>query len=311
MTINRTRKFTRSEAEEALRYLYGLYRTAPAYLGHYLYLVQLESSLNPSRRLPSQTIINKYWPNVRDAWLSLDITPSYELSGLDTGFQVDEETDGQLRRIYSVGSQRRDRYPLLRRLALTCSIPVPALALRAVQLGLDSRTHIEWTDEETTILKSCAHLSRQQIARALAVRGFRRNCNTNVIVRARREQLHSSAPSHYSLQRLAGLFGIDSHSVKRWLSEGWLLYEMKGTERTRQQGGDTYLVSREAVRAFVCAYPELFDLRKVNQSWFIDLVREGAHRSVEPKVQPDSVAANLSESLKVEFAAWREGEGHV
>lgn len=275
-TTGVTRKFTRGEAEECLRYLYGMYGVAPAFQGQYCYLVGLETALNPSRRLPSPSIIAKFWPNVRDAWLSLGVEPDYDLARLDTGFPVDGKTEAEVRRVYERFPLRSERLPELRKVAKKCGIPVPALALHATKLGLESRTHVIWTEEEETILKSCVHLSKQQIARALEQRGFRRNHQAMRIIRARQRELNSDRPTHYSVQQLSRHFGLDSHCVKRWLDEGWLAYEMKGTQRTPQQGGDTYLVSREALAAFVRKYPELVDFRKVDHGWFIEIIREGA-----------------------------------
>jgi hypothetical protein len=110
---------------------------------------------------------------------------------------------------------------------------------------------------------------------ALELRGFARSYHSKPIILARRSQLYSDTPSHYTVQQLSDLCGLDSHCVKRWLDLGLLKYEMKGTARTNRQGGDSFLIERNDVREFLHRYPELYDLRKVNQSWFIDTLREG------------------------------------
>jgi hypothetical protein len=270
----RRRKFTREEAVEALRHLYDIYGVAPAFLAHYTYLAELERSLNGARRLPSQSIINKYWPNVRDAWLSIGVEPDYDLDRLDTGFATGAKTDALIRAAYARHPTRQERLRELLTISTACRIPVPALALRAAQMGLENHTRIEWTDDELEILKSCAHLSKEQITLALAERGFRRSRQAGVIVRAKREERLSDRPGYYSMGQLGGLFDTDPHCVRHWLDEGWLPHVLKGTRRTRQQGGDTRLIRREDVAAFVRRYPELIDLRKVNQVWLVGLLND-------------------------------------
>jgi hypothetical protein len=112
----------------------------------------------------------------------------------------------------------------------------------------------------------------------LAEAGYERSFQTGKIIEARRKVLTADRPSHYGKQQLSYLFGLDSHVLNRWLINGWLQFEMKGTARTISQGGDTYLVTREAVGAFLREYPELYDLRKVNQKWFIELLGESEEK---------------------------------
>ncbi len=50
---------------------------------------------------------------------------------------------------------------------------------------------------------------------------------------------------------------------------------MKESERTPQQGGDVYLIHESAVRRFIIENPMGFDLRKVDQLWFLDLITNG------------------------------------
>lgn len=39
----------------------------------------------------------------------------------------------------------------------------------------------------------------------------------------------------------------------------------RSTHRTEQQGGDTFWITQNAVRAFVLVYPDQVDLRKVEK----------------------------------------------
>lgn len=51
--------------------------------------------------------------------------------------------------------------------------------------------------------------------------------------------------------------------------------EMKGTERNERNGGDTYAIHEDWVHDFVIKNPMEFDIRKVDQLWFMDIVTKG------------------------------------
>ena len=81
--------------------------------------------------------------------------------------------------------------------------------------------------------------------------------------------------SFYSGKGLADALGIDSHVVTRWIKAGHLRPQFRGTKRTKQQGGDTYLIREKDVRRFILQHPTEIDLRKVDQLWFLDLISNG------------------------------------
>jgi hypothetical protein len=206
--------------------------------------------------------------------MDIDINPTYNINDLDTGFVFNDILDTRIQRIYEEFQLRGQRLERLAAISSQHQVPVPALAIRAVQLGLETGGRIEWTEAELKILSSTQHLSKQTISSALAAAGYRRSITAGRIIRARQSQVNSVGASHYSRQQLSQLIGIDSNSVRTWLNKGWLQFEMKGTVRTKQQGGDTYIISRQAVADLARKHPELIDFRKVNQGWFINLLRE-------------------------------------
>jgi hypothetical protein len=274
MAGNPTKKWTRAEVIDGLQYLFNVYHVAPAFQSHYQYLLQLEISNNTSRRLPTPGAIYKFWPNVRDAWLAVGMTPSYKLDLLKLPFAFTDPIDKRINEVFRGHPERETRHPALHQLASAINIPMPALALRGVQLSLDNLCSPAWTDAELKLLAENRHLSKHKIAAILAAAGFQRSHQAGQIINARRELLTSDKPSHYTAQQLSYLFGLDTHCIKKWLTEGWLPYEMKGTVRTIQQGGDSRIVKRDDLYTFVRAYPELVDFRKVNQPWFIQLIQE-------------------------------------
>lgn len=279
--MNRGRKWLRTEVVAALNYLYEIYNVAPSSPSHYRYLAALEHHLNPRRPLPSVAVIHNFWPNVRDAWRACKLTPTTSLLSLKLDFNFSSTTDDLLQIIYKTSTRRLARLEKLAPLAQETRIPVAALALRAVQLGLDTRTHLNWTKPELAILQSHRHLSKQRISQVLAAEGFDRSPHAMKIILARKALLNSRTPSHYSVQALSKLVGFDQHQLTAWCRNGWLPFERKGTARKQQQGGDSYLVSRTDVAAFIRTYPEMIHLGKVNQEWLLELLRE-----TDPTLQP-------------------------
>jgi len=60
--------------------------------------------------------------------------------------------------------------------------------------------------------------------------------------------------------------------VTRWIKSGHLKARFRGTARTAQQNGDSYLIQERDVRRFILEHPTEIDLRKVDQLWFLDYV---------------------------------------
>lgn len=119
-----------------------------------------------------------------------------------------------------------------------------------------------------------AHLCDKRIALKLRQAGFRRSA-TAVHLKLKRTKLRQNTP-YYSATGLAGLFGCDAHLVMRWIKSGYLKSKPKGTKRTDAQGGDIHLIHHRDVRRFVVEHPLEFDIRKVDQLWFVDLLTNNA-----------------------------------
>jgi hypothetical protein len=61
--------------------------------------------------------------------------------------------------------------------------------------------------------------------------------------------------SCYSAYSLAQVLGIDSHVVTRWIKSGHLKAKLRGTARTPQQNGESYLMQERDVRRFIPRTP--------------------------------------------------------
>ena len=55
----------------------------------------------------------------------------------------------------------------------------------------------------------------------------------------------------YSAYSLATALGIDPHAVTRWIKSGHLKAKLRGTARTAQQNGDSYLIQEKDLRRFI------------------------------------------------------------
>ena len=75
-----------------------------------------------------------------------------------------------------------------------------------------------------------------------------------------------------SVTKLAMCFGVDVHSVSRWIKEGLLKAQMRGTQRTERQGGDIYYIRDQWIRDFIKENIGLIDIRKVDKFWFVDVM---------------------------------------
>jgi hypothetical protein len=177
--------------------------------------------------------------------------------------------DAVIRRLYAerVG---RTRIPCLKEFARKIGWPDWAVKKRGQELGLARTKETEWTEKELAILFQWAWQSDNRIRIKLQAAGFRR---TATAIHLKLKRIHAKENGDwYSANGLAGLFGCDNHCITGWIKRGYLRAKPRGTARTEQQGGDAWLILHRDVRQFVAGHPTEFDLRKVDQLWFIDLL---------------------------------------
>ena len=185
--------------------------------------------------------------------------------------------DERIREIYLAHPGAKTR-PSIRKLAEQVGIPHWALKKRARELGLARTQEKPWSEAELAVLARYAWMSDERIRLKLRASGYARSA-TAIHLKLRRMRFKSD-PSFYSAKGLAGALGMDSHVVTRWIKAGHLRAQLRGTKRTAEQGGDTYLIREKDVRRFILEHPSEIDLRKVDQLWFLDLITNGFARSV-------------------------------
>lgn len=199
---------------------------------------------------------------------SVQIVPAPK-RGKQRRWKPTPEIDDVIRRLYAerVG---RDRVPHLKDFAKKIGWPDWAVKKRGRELGLARTKESAWSDEEVELLHRYAWMSDDRIRLKLKAAGFTRTA-TAIHLKLKRTGAKQSG-DFYSATGLATLFGCDSHCVARWIKNGYLKAISRGTQRTEKQGGDTYLIYHKDVRQFVTDHPMEFDIRKVDQLWFIDLL---------------------------------------
>ncbi|MBW3671478.1 MAG: hypothetical protein KY432_07370 [Acidobacteria bacterium] len=145
---------------------------------------------------------------------------------------------------------------------------------RASLLGLtrpaDRR---EWTEQETAFLGD--HAGTRTV-RWIAKRLER--SDASVVLKLKRLGISRAIrDGTYTLRELEECFGVDHHSIDRWIARGLLKGSRRGTDRPN----DTWSFTDEQILAFIIENPTTFDLRKVDQLWFMDLLTSPeARRSI-------------------------------
>jgi len=152
-------------------------------------------------------------------------------------------------------------------------LPKWMVTRRGGTLGLARVKEPAWSADEVALLERWGHLTDAVIQRKLKAAGFHRSVN-GIHLKLKRLRIKQNLDG-YSACSLATAFGVDSHKVTTCIRRKMLRATLRGTDRTEQQGGDSFWITQNAVRDFVSAYADEVDLRKVEKWWFLDLVTNG------------------------------------
>ena len=177
-------------------------------------------------------------------------------------------SDALLRRTYDPTVAGRSQM-----LADRLRVPRWAVNRRAAALGLSRPKERPWSpDEEACLESNFHHVSVKALARR-----FRRSA-TAVRLKAKRLGLRKYDEC-YTACSLAQAFGVDPHWVLARIRSGKLRATHRQTERRPEQGGDSWLITDEAIIDLIRDHPYDIDLRKVDNVWFIDLIAPYLNRS--------------------------------
>jgi len=181
-------------------------------------------------------------------------------------YKFNDQIDQLIRENYLSQRQAKTR-PGIQLLAKRVGIPHWALKKRARELGLARTKELPWSEAELGVLARYAWMSDERIRLKLKAAGYARTA-TGIHLKLKRMRFKHDG-SYYSAYGLAQALGIDPHAVTRWIKSGHLKAKLRGTARTPQQNGDSYLIHEKDVRL---EHPTDIDLRKVHHLWFLDYV---------------------------------------
>jgi len=189
------------------------------------------------------------------------------------------EYDEHLRAHYYGGLNRRFR--VLNRMIRLTGLPRWYIKRRAARLGLTM--HIDrkaWTGAEVDLLERLVgNVSTASIAKRLA------RPENSVVTKLKRMSTSRRVRSGYTMRELEMCLGEDHHKIARWIAAGWLRDNLQGTRRHDGNGKDIHRIREEDILTFVRNHPQEFNLGKVDQMWFLDLVLLKGREVREVKVR--------------------------
>ncbi len=156
-----------------------------------------------------------------------------------------------------------------------------AVKKRACALGLTRppAERRQWTAQEVDfLLEHAGSRLTAWIARELH-RG-----ETSVVMKLKHMRISQRFREGYTLRELELCFGVDHHSIDRWIREGKLIGRRRGTRRAGPGGrilaggqgpADAWFFTDEDLLRFARDHPTVFRLDKVDQTWFMDLITSG------------------------------------
>ncbi len=181
-------------------------------------------------------------------------------------------SDALLRRMYDPTVPGRSQT-----LANRLRVPRWAVNRRAAALGLSRGKERPWSQVEEAYLESNFH---HISVKALARRFWR--SPTAVKLKAKRLGLRKYEEA-YTACSLAEALGVDPHWVLARIRSGKLRASHRQTERKPEQGGDSWLITDEAVIDLIRDHAYDIDLRKVDNVWFMDLIAPYLNRSASSR----------------------------
>jgi len=187
------------------------------------------------------------------------------------------EMDDRIRVLYQnkVGMKSVAYKGYVQDLAAKFGMPRWRVSKRAVELGIlpVQKKEPVWSEKELEILERSAHLTPGIIQKNLKKKGFSR---TQMGIILKRKQMRFLKNLHgHSARSVAVCFGIDDHTIIRWIEKGWLKARKRGTERIKAQGGDHWFIKNKWIRDFIKESVSVIDFRKVDKYWLVDLLSVG------------------------------------
>lgn len=230
------------------------------------------------RAYPPVDAVLRFYETIAAAWWAFGFL--VEVKAKEKKYVFTEEMDARLREIYAFrfGSKERPAgLPGPKEYARSLDLPEFVMTRRAQELGLSFTKEPAWTPAELKLLEQYGYRTPKNLRRLFKQHGFDRT-ETSIGLMRKRRAVHKASP-YFSMNAVAVLFGVDGHLVKRWLTRGWLKFIMKGKPndpKAETLCGDTHLIHKDWIFDFIAEHPDAFNLKNVDQLWFLHVVTRGA-----------------------------------
>lgn len=181
------------------------------------------------------------------------------------------EIDRKIIEVYKEPRQKGSVVKLAKQIGWTRT----AIRNRALKLNLRVKAiDPPWTEAEIALVRKHINSCEAIIAGHLKKAGYYRTRNSIAHrIQVIRLPLRDST---YTAQSMAVLFGVNHNTVYRWINLGFVEHKKLG---------DTYSITTRQIRKFIQHYPLMFDIAKVDQISFLDVITDGkigANNSVYP-----------------------------
>jgi hypothetical protein len=194
-------------------------------------------------------------------------------------YKFTEAQDEMIRRIYQErrgNGATKNGLPTNKQYARRLGVPAHAIAARARQLELViPQKDPPWSDREQKFLQKNAWMTPPMIHKRMLKRGFKRTL-TAVTLKYKRLRLYSRR-EWLNARELSAATGEDTHKILEWVASGKLQAQKREYEVAKFNPGNNrqheWVFTHKAIRKFVFAHSELIDLRKVDQLWFWDIIK--------------------------------------
>jgi len=125
-----------------------------------------------------------------------------------------------------------------------------------------------WSEDEVSFLRnSVRRTGLKKIAQALG------RSETAIKLKAKRLGIRKLVTGDgYTMRSLERGLGVDHHQVERWIRHGWFAGERRESQRHGRQRGDIWYFTAEAIRELIRRHPEEVDRRRVDWTWFIEVL---------------------------------------
>jgi len=196
--------------------------------------------------------------------------------------------EAYMRAHYHGGLHQRGR--AIKELARKTGFPRWFIKRQARRLGLAlHQDRRPWTEQDLDLLdRLIGKVSAGTIANRL------KRTETSVVMKIKALRHSRRVSEGYTMRDLENCLGEDHHKIQKWVPNGWL-DRLQGTNRHNGNGHDIHRFRETDILDFVKKHPMEVSLGKIDQTWFLDLVRlkgtELHENHLQAKAPPEDDAA--------------------